>query len=70
VPVTYEEASSGDLTRALVLEPTPTANGQFRRVGVTRNFWRRQAEILNGTTSLGITEFEDFDGSQYAISII
>jgi hypothetical protein len=70
VPVTYEETPSGGLTRALVLEPTHTAKGQFRRVGVADNVRNRQAEILENTMSLGITEFEDFDGTQYIISIV
>jgi hypothetical protein len=70
VPVIYNEISSGGLTRALVLQPTHEAKGQFRRVGIADSVWGEQAEILKNTTSLGITEFEDFDGTHYTISIV
>ena len=70
VPVTYKETPDGGFTNALVLEPTHAANGQVRRVRITLNVCMKQAEILKNTGSLGITEFEDFDGSQYTISII
>jgi hypothetical protein len=71
VPVTYEEETpSGGLIKALILEPTHTTKGQFRQVGVSGIF-KIQAEILKNTTSLAITEFEDFDGKEeYTISII